>query len=259
MATKVLVLVAMMVTTTLAQDGVKIQARGMDEGPWSMMNQQPEVLIVKEKGGMPTNGGTMGMSMKDLTPIICLLAPLLLAAIMIPAKMTMMMNNMMGNMGNGMFPMLPMIPMLPNGMLPMLPNGMLPGIPGLPLSAMLTSGSHSLQLPVFKGGVVSKEFVGKEFTEENQVNDTLTDNEDTNAKADCAENKDCKKGQLNLLLSRKNLLLKHKMRAFKRFPAEINKEWSNRVFSERKHSNRSIANQILKLIDVFEKALQINE
>ncbi|GIY55400.1 hypothetical protein CEXT_741451 [Caerostris extrusa] len=128
-----------------------------------------------------------------------------------------------------------------------------------PLSAMLTSGSHSLQLPVFKGGVVSKEFVGKEFPEENQVNDTLTNNEGSNVKADCTENKDCKKGQLNLLLSRKNLLLKHKMHAFKRFPAEINKEWSNRVFSERKHPNKSIANQILKLIDVFEKALQIQE
>ncbi|KAF8769922.1 hypothetical protein HNY73_017513 [Argiope bruennichi] len=253
MALKVLALAAMAVTLVQAEisEGGIIQARGMDEGPWSMMNQQPEVLIVKEKGGAAAHGGTMGMSMKDLTPIICLLAPLLLAAIMIPAKMTMMMNNMMGNGLGGMFPMLPMIPMFPNGMLPMLPNGMLPGLPGLPgvpMSALLTGGSSSLQLPIFKEGIVSKEFTGKEFVGGKNLNDTM-DRYD-----DCKKKESCQKGPLKLLLSGKEALLKRRLQTSEDHLREAS-DWSSRVWSDNKNK-KSLANEILRLIERIEKALQ---
>ncbi|GBN61672.1 hypothetical protein AVEN_83336-1, partial [Araneus ventricosus] len=247
MALKVLILAA--VAAGLAQagrdEGGVIQARGMDEGPWSMMNQQPEVLIVKEKGGPPANGGTMGMSMKDLTPLLCLLAPLLLAAIMIPAKMTMMMNNMMGNGGGGMFPMLPMIPMLPNGMLPMfpggvfpggmlpggmLPGGMLPGLPGiipgrLRVTDLLSSGSSS-----------SNVVAGKEFVDGNK-------NATVDSYDDCKEREGCKKGPLSYILSAKEALMKRKMQTSGGHLKET-RDWSSRVWSDRKNQ-ASLANEIL--------------
>ncbi|GFY63358.1 uncharacterized protein TNIN_327031 [Trichonephila inaurata madagascariensis] len=276
MAINAIVLAAMMMTTVLpGSDSSAIQARGMDEGPWSMMNQEPEVLIVKEKGGGMSNGGNMGMSMKDLTPIICLLAPLLLAAIMIPAKMTMMMNGMMGNMGNmgGMIPMV--LPMLPNGMLPgiggMLPGigGMLPGIGGmLPMpgggilptgknfQALLTSGFDGTQLPISKKENSSKEFSGKEFSDEyrNRLNQTFDDEDGNDIESSC-KGKDCKKGDLSSFLSGKEWLKKRKMQTSEDTTREETKEWSSRVWSEKAYKT-TIANQILNLLNEIEKAIQ---
>lgn len=154
----VFVLVCLAVAVTTSVGGSESpQARGFDEDPWSSMaqpwtsmTQQPEVLIVKEKGG----GGSAAsnMKMKDITPIICLLAPLLLAAIILPAKMSMMMNGMMGT--NGMMPMIPMMPIpIQNGLF--MPNT------NLPLTALLTSGlggnnNNNLGLPIFKDFIASK-------------------------------------------------------------------------------------------------------
>ncbi|GFQ73343.1 uncharacterized protein TNCT_311851 [Trichonephila clavata] len=268
MAINAIVLATMMMTVVLPKsDSSAIQARGMDEGPWSMMNQEPEVLIVKEKGGGMSNGGNMGMNMKDLTPIICLLAPLLLAAIMIPAKMTMMMNGMMGNGGNmgGMIPMV--LPMLPNGMLPgiggMLPGigGMLPGIGGMlpmPGGGILPTGKKfqallkdGTQLPISK-----KEIASKEFSDEyrNQLNQTF-DDEDVNDVENTCKGKDCKKGDLRSFFSGKEWLKKRKMQTSGDTAREEANEWSSRVWSEKAYKT-TIANQILNLLKEIEKAIQ---
>ncbi|GFS85696.1 hypothetical protein NPIL_516551 [Nephila pilipes] len=207
-----------------------------------------------------TNSGNMGMNMKDLTPIICLLAPLLLAAIMIPAKMTMMMNGMMGGGGGGIGGMIPMV-MLPNGMLPgiggmlpgiggMLPGGggMLPGIGGL--TGLLMSGSSGTQLPVFK------KFGGKEFSDgnRNQSNETLGDDNVPDEEHSC-DGKECKKGDLSNFFSGKEWLKKRKMQTSGDATKGDTNEWSSRIWSEKTYKT-TLANQILSLLNEIEKTIQ---
>lgn len=245
-------------TVDVHEEGVS--ARGMDE--WSMMGggMQPEVLIVKEKGG---NGGghppaKSGMDMKDLTPIICLLAPLLLAAIMIPAKMTMMMNGLMAM--NPMIP--PMMPMT-NGMLPMIPmmptTGLLQQTPYALLSAMLTGGnSHNQQLPIFKNSILSKEFTEKNFSENNTTNDyqikVSSHPVDKDRLDFCKKNKnDCKKEFYNTYLTSKEESKQNGLQ--KRNGMNIEKNVSSRVWNARSRLI-SVADQILNFLDEIENILE---
>lgn len=138
-----------MVVATCASGSESTQARGFDD--WSSMSQQPEILIVKEKGG----GQSMQSSskMKDLTPLLCLLAPLLLAAIMLPSKMTMMMNDM-----NTM--MMPMpATMMPGTMMPGIPNQLMPfRVTAMLTNGMLNNNNIPVSLPLFKSFIESKTF-----------------------------------------------------------------------------------------------------
>lgn len=228
------------------------RGRGMDE--WSMMGGQPEVLIVKEKGG---NGGShapsKSMDMKDLTPILCLLAPLLLAAIMIPAKMTMMMNGMMAMnpminpQMNGNYPMYPMLPM----MSPLSPYSM--------MSSLLTSGSGgSQQLPIgFKTGILSKEFAEKNFSNgtdngrKNFSSDGVDSGEDGQSTVCRKNKKGCKKSFYDKYLSSKeSSYLKHNDAKFEK------KNGSSRVWNARSNQIISVADQILNLLNEVENMFQ---
>lgn len=219
------------------------QARGFDEDPWNTMSQQPEVLIVKEKGG--ASSGSAGMKMKDLTPIICLLAPLLLAAILIPAKMTMMLNGMMGANGMMPFPMPFMQPM-------MMPNNF-PYTNNLPLTALLTSGMGSgnnpFGLPIFKDSFISKMFpenVTRQNDNDTYPSDSFNDEYASNMLDRLKENEVHDWFFTSTPLSEKT---KKKNKTNKKNRGDVGKtQWSTRVWSEDK-SQISVADEIIKLFE----------
>lgn len=223
------------------------QARGFDEDPWNSMNQQPEVLIVKEKGGGAPSSGSSGMKMKDLTPIICLLAPLLLAAIMLPAKMTMMMNGMMGTNGIMPFPM-PFMPTM------MMPNN-LPFTNSLPLTALLTSGMGSgnnpFGLPIFKDSFISKMFPENVSRESDKDNDTHPSDSFNNEYSSNVFDRTKEKEVHDWFFGSTppSVKTKKKSKTHKKNKGDIGKtEWSTRVWSE-DESKMSLADEIIKLLE----------
>lgn len=242
------VLASLVVVMTVCATGREsTQARGFDEDPWNSMNQQPEVLIVKEKGGGVPSSGSSGMKMKDLTPIICLLAPLLLAAILIPAKMTMMLNGMMGNNGIMPFPQPFMQTM-------MMPNNF-PFTNSLPLTALLTSGMGSgnnpFGLPIFKDSFISKMF---------PENVTRQNDKDNNTYPSDKFNNEYASNMLDPLKENEvydwffgttppSVKTKKKNKTNKKNKGDIGKtQWSTRVWSEDK-SKISLADEIIKLFE----------
>lgn len=236
-----------MIVATCTGGKEPTQARGFDEGPWMMDQQQPEILIVKEKGGSAPAASSSSSKMKDLTPIICLLAPLLLAAILLPAKMTMSMNGMMSNnMQNGM---------LPNGFM-MMPNGM------VPLTALMTSGvgnANLMGLPLYKDSILSKKFsndneqqerVNETFSENNSSNkymrNTLKHNEKNKETAWFATNLSGYKTTIKRPIVKTN----EKIKGFKTKGDAENDEWVSRVWS----TETTIADEILKIFDDIQKS-----
>lgn len=228
-----------MVMTACVTGKESTQARGFDEDPWNAMSQQPEVLIVKEKG---PSSGSAAMKMKDLTPIICLLAPLLLAAILIPAKMTMMLNGMMGP-----FPMPFMQPM-------MMPNNF-PYTNHLPLTALLTSGMGSghnpFGLPTFKDSFISKMFPENVTRQNDKDNDSYPSDSFNNEYASNMSDR-LKENEVHdwffsaTSLSEKT---KKKNKTNKKNKGDVDKtQWSTRVWSEDKSQN-SVADEIIKLFE----------
>lgn len=224
------------------------QARGFDEDPWNSMNQQPEVLIVKEKGGGAPSSGSSGMKMKDLTPIICLLAPLLLAAIMIPAKMTMMLNGMMGTNGIMPFPLPFMQPMTMQNNFPLTNT--------LPLTALLSSGMGSgnnpFGLPIFKNSFISKMFpenVSRLLNDED--NDTYPSDSFNNEYASNMFDhlKEKEVDDWFFVTTPPSVKTKKKNKTNKKDKGDIGKtQWSTRVWSEDK-SKISLADEIIKLFE----------
>lgn len=240
-----------MVVTTCVSASESILARGFDEGPWSS-NQQPEILIVKEKGGSQS-AASSSSKMKDLTPLLCLLAPLLLAAILLPSKMTMMMNGMMGS--NQM--------VMPNMMMPMPQNMMMPGAGPLyafPLTAMLSSGlgsnSKPLSLPLFKSMIESKKFSedGNHLGDKNnatQPSDGLANGLVINIFERSKENKE---NEWYVADTQTTLVpFEHKpakdSKKHKRRKGDPEKsEWSSRVWPAEK-SKTTLADEMLNLFD----------